>query len=410
MLVAHGFGGSKASVDTDARDLAARGFVVLAWSARGFGASGGQIALNAPDYEVADARALVDWLAARPEVVQDGPGDPRVGVTGGSYGGALVAAAGRVRPAGRRAGAGDHLERPGAGPVPQRRGAAPRRRWTPRRAGRSRRTGCSRPAGRGSSSRPGWGPRGPARSRARPASAAPAADRPGRAPGPQRLGRDDRTRRPAPPPPTPAAARHRVGDLRPVRPGGLRRLHRGGHHRPALPGTAELLRRSSPASVTDRITAPTLLVQGEQDTLFGLDQADANARQIAATGAPVKVAWFAGGHDGGRDRVGASATRSATGSPGTSAGTGRYPIAARTRGPDSPTPWRAGSERPAAPRPAAPSSLPPIRACPARPRVDTQPVALSGDPQVVINRPATTRPRSPRCPGSVARWAASAVG
>ena len=52
--------------------------------------------------------------------------------------------------------------------------------------------------------------------------------------------------------------------------------------------------------MTDRITAPTLLVQGEQDTLFGLDQADANARQIAATGAPVKVAWFAGGHDGGR--------------------------------------------------------------------------------------------------------------
>ena len=52
--------------------------------------------------------------------------------------------------------------------------------------------------------------------------------------------------------------------------------------------------------MTDRITAPTLLVQGEQDTLFGLDQADANARQIAAAGAPVKVAWFAGGHDGGR--------------------------------------------------------------------------------------------------------------
>ena len=103
VLVAHGFGGSKASVDTDARDLAARGFVVLAWSARGFGASGGQIALNSPDYEVADGRALVDWLAARPEVVQDGPGDPRVGVTGGSYGGALVAAAGRLRPPGRRA-------------------------------------------------------------------------------------------------------------------------------------------------------------------------------------------------------------------------------------------------------------------------------------------------------------------
>ncbi|MGH3492236.1 MAG: ATP-binding cassette domain-containing protein, partial [Sciscionella sp.] len=45
-------------------------------------------------------------------------------------------------------------------------------------------------------------------------------------------------------------------------------------------------------------TAPTLLVQGEQDALFGLDQADANARQIAAAGSTVKVAWYAGGHDG----------------------------------------------------------------------------------------------------------------
>ena len=89
VLVAHGFGGTKASVDADARDLAARGFVVLAWTARGFGASGGQIALDAPDDEVADARKLVDWLADPPRGPQDGPGDPRVGVTGGSYGGAL---------------------------------------------------------------------------------------------------------------------------------------------------------------------------------------------------------------------------------------------------------------------------------------------------------------------------------
>ena len=77
------------------------------------------------------------------------------------------------------------------------------------------------------------------------------------------------------------------------------------------PATAALLARSSPASVTARITAPTLLVQGEQDTLFGLDQADANARQIAAHGTPVKVGWYAGGHDGGgpdqgvRDQVAA---------------------------------------------------------------------------------------------------------
>ncbi|MCW2631844.1 MAG: Sulfate-transporting ATPase, partial [Pseudonocardia sp.] len=67
----------------------------------------------------------------------------------------------------------------------------------------------------------------------------------------------------------------------------------------ASPATTELLRRSSPASVAANITAPTLLVQGQQDTLFGLDQSDATARQIAAAGAPVRVVWFTGGHDGG---------------------------------------------------------------------------------------------------------------
>ena len=77
--VAHGFGGSKDSVAEEARAWAERGYVALAWSARGFGESTGQIALNSPEYEVADARQLVDWLAARPEVRQDGPGDPRVG-------------------------------------------------------------------------------------------------------------------------------------------------------------------------------------------------------------------------------------------------------------------------------------------------------------------------------------------
>ena len=63
------------------------------------------------------------------------------------------------------------------------------------------------------------------------------------------------------------------------------------------PEIAAVLDRSSPAGVLDRIDAPTLLVQGTQDSLFGLGQADANARGIAANGTPVKVVWFAGGHD-----------------------------------------------------------------------------------------------------------------
>ncbi len=63
------------------------------------------------------------------------------------------------------------------------------------------------------------------------------------------------------------------------------------------PEIAAVLDRSSPAGVLDRITAPTLLLQGTQDSLFGLGQADANARGIAANGTPVKVVWYDGGHD-----------------------------------------------------------------------------------------------------------------
>jgi len=90
VLLAHGFGGSKNSVAADARDLAERGYVVLAWSARGFGASTGQIGLDDPRYEVADVSALIDVLAGRHDVLLDGPGDPRVGIAGESYGGALA--------------------------------------------------------------------------------------------------------------------------------------------------------------------------------------------------------------------------------------------------------------------------------------------------------------------------------
>ncbi|WP_432834314.1 alpha/beta fold hydrolase [Dactylosporangium sp. CA-092794] len=67
----------------------------------------------------------------------------------------------------------------------------------------------------------------------------------------------------------------------------------------ATPAAEALLRKSSPAPVLDKIKAPTLLVQGQVDTLFPLSEGDANARGIAANGTPVRVAWFTGGHDGG---------------------------------------------------------------------------------------------------------------
>ena len=94
VLLAHGFGGSKDSVVEEAKALQARGYVVLAWSARGFGKSSGSISMNSPDREVVDVRRLIDYLSTRKEVVQDAKGDPRVGITGGSYGGAISLLAG----------------------------------------------------------------------------------------------------------------------------------------------------------------------------------------------------------------------------------------------------------------------------------------------------------------------------
>jgi ABC-2 type transport system ATP-binding protein len=49
--------------------------------------------------------------------------------------------------------------------------------------------------------------------------------------------------------------------------------------------------------------APTLLIQGENDSLFGLDQANANYQAIRRHGAPLNMVWFDGGHDGGNQET-----------------------------------------------------------------------------------------------------------
>ena len=352
VLVAHGFGGSKVSVDADARDLAARGFVALAWSARGFGRSGGQIALDSPDYEVADARALVDWLATRPEVVLDGPGDPRVGITGGSYGGALsLLLAGYDRRVDALAPVitwndlGQALFPNAASTAPLPVDAPAHGAFAPDGVFKSGWAGIFFSAGL----------------------------------GPAQAGADPATRAAVPP----AAGPVTCGRFIPAICAGYTESATTGRLSPA---TAELLRRSSPASVTDRITAPTLLVQGEQDTLFGLDQADANARQIAATGTPVKVAWFAGGHDGGqpgtriRDEIGDWFTwylgrDGALADRGEDPGTGfSYAVASGIR----------ASSRTPTERTVVAADYPGL---PGASTLGTQAVALRGDPQVVIKPP-----------------------
>ncbi|MDF3936205.1 CocE/NonD family hydrolase [Pseudomonas citronellolis] len=72
------------------------GYWVVSYDQRGWGGSDGRIEMMDPRYEVSDASAVIDWAAAHlPRLRMDGPGDPRVGMLGESYGGAvqLLAAA-----------------------------------------------------------------------------------------------------------------------------------------------------------------------------------------------------------------------------------------------------------------------------------------------------------------------------
>lgn len=101
VLQGPGFGG-QAQDDPDAKsgtsipgvgDLRRAGYNVLTWNPRGIAPSGGEAMLDNPDYEGRDVSALIDWVAKQPDAKLDAPGDPRVGMTGGSYGGAVQLAA-----------------------------------------------------------------------------------------------------------------------------------------------------------------------------------------------------------------------------------------------------------------------------------------------------------------------------
>ncbi|MFD7103813.1 alpha/beta fold hydrolase [Streptomyces celluloflavus] len=241
VLLGHGFGGSKDDVRAQAEQLARDGYAVLTWSARGFGKSTGKIGLNDPKGEVADVSRLIDWLAKRPEVQLDKPGDPRVGIAGASYGGAIALLA--------------------AGHDPRVDAIAPQLTyWNLADAlfphGVFKKLWAGIFFTTGSAGATAGAPAAPAGS--------PAASGCGRF----------------------------TAELCAM------------YERVAVAGEPDaaaraLLTARSPSAVGDRIKVPTLITQGQTDSLFPLDQADAMQRTIRENGAPVDVDWIAGGHDGG---------------------------------------------------------------------------------------------------------------
>jgi ABC-2 type transport system ATP-binding protein len=274
ILVAHGFGATKNAVRPEAEQLARAGFAVLTWSARGMGASTGQIALDSPDYEVKDVEQLITWLARQPRVLLDHPGDPRVGITGGSYGGgiSLMAAAydhriDAIVPQITWNNLATALFPNGAGGSPL--DGVFKRQWagllfTQGSVGFGRlAAGAQTGAASGAGSTAGTG---------------------------QIAGFDH-------------SGLAQVVECGRFQAGICAAYQQSAEQGRATPQAVKLLQASSPSSVARRIDVPTLLIQGENDSLFGLDQANANYQAIKRNGAPVDMVWFAGGHDGGNQET-----------------------------------------------------------------------------------------------------------
>jgi ABC-2 type transport system ATP-binding protein len=268
ILLAHGFGGTKQSVASDAKDFADRGYAVLTWTAQGFGRSGGQIHLDSPDWEVPDAQRLIDWLAARPDIAKNGPNDPKVAAVGGSYGGALSI---------MLAGQDSRVD-----------AIVPMITWNdlanaflPESTGQGPADGVFKKSWAGLFFSSG-GSSGSSLLDAAGLGSALSAGGPGGIP-PAAL-----TQLLAADPACGRFAQDVCAAYQDVATDGL-----------ATPATIDLLRKSSPAPVLSKIKAPTLLIQGQADSLFPLSEGEANYRAIAATGTPIRVDWFTGGHDGG---------------------------------------------------------------------------------------------------------------
>jgi ABC-2 type transport system ATP-binding protein len=231
----HGWAGSRATGPSGlAGELLDRGYAILTWDSRGFGESGGEANVGAPGFEVEDARALLTYLAGRPEILTDGPGDPRAGWIGGSNAGGVqlntAAFDDRVEAIVPEIPWGDLLR----DLLP---GGVPKQTWDVLLYGSGKTTGTllglQSPAG------PQTG------------SYAPQID--------QAFAE--------------ATATGTISD--PIR---------------------RWFARRSTTRWSDGIRTPTLILQGTIDTLFPLEDGFRNYRQIAASGTPVKLIAYCSGH------------------------------------------------------------------------------------------------------------------
>jgi ABC-2 type transport system ATP-binding protein len=191
------------------------------------------VKVDSPEFEGRDVQALITWLAGQPEASLDGAGDPRVGMSGVSYGGAiqLIAAAidGRV----------DAI--------------APTIAWH----------SLIRSLYRDGSVKQGWGTllMGAAGSSVTGGLAMPG------------LGAN--------------------GNLDPQVTQAFTEGLTTGVFSPA---TVEFFSARGIDRLASRIRVPTLIAQGTVDTLFTLQEGIDNYTALKRNGVPLKMIWFCGGH------------------------------------------------------------------------------------------------------------------
>ncbi|MFE9763852.1 CocE/NonD family hydrolase [Streptomyces sp. NPDC005808] len=263
VLATNGFGGSKSDGSTDAigKAFAARGYVGLVYSGLGFGGSGCLISLDDPRVDGAAASRLVDFLAGTRAaddgtkadyVTRDGRDDPRVGMIGGSYGGAIQLATAAV----------DHRVD----------ALVPLITWNdlsysldPNNAGVRAVPGAFK-----------WqwtnafyliGEHQPV--------TAPNLD-------PSRINS--------------IPCLHFVSNACET----MRTLNTGSYPDDKMGPLRSCADSVSPVSYLSKVEAPTLLVQGQADSLFNLNEATATYKTLKAQGTPTKMIWQSWGHSGGR--------------------------------------------------------------------------------------------------------------
>ncbi|WP_372352522.1 CocE/NonD family hydrolase [Streptomyces sp. KL116D] len=262
VLTTNGFGGSKSdgSTDATAKAFAQRGYVGLAYSGLGFGRSGCLVSLDDPRIDGVAASALVDFLAGTRAaddgtradyVTADKKGDPRVGMIGGSYGGAVQLATASV----------DHRVD----------ALVPLITWNDLAYSLDPQNAADRDV-------PGvfkwqWTNGFYLMGEGQPLLE-PSLD-------PSRINK--------------LSCLHFVDDA-------CATIHTLNSGRYPADRTEQLLRYArsvSPVSYLKDVKAPTLLVQGQADSLFNLNEGQASYRTLRANGTTAKMIWQSWGHSGG---------------------------------------------------------------------------------------------------------------